>query len=209
MFNAFKMATGLSVLLSLTLASSEAANFYQPNGEQGTVGGCSEEFTENLAYDDPSPKIPEAMTEHSKTMCKMVIEIVPGKVYLAWGYALASPTMIVGDDGLIIIDPPDSVEATQIAYDDMREVANTDLPVKAIVYSHSHPDHFPGVRVFTNDEDVASVKVPPKNKGPRPALTRPSGPTGVMGSPAMNADRTPRIGPSTLFCSTMLSMKSS
>jgi alkyl sulfatase BDS1-like metallo-beta-lactamase superfamily hydrolase len=151
--------TALGLTLLLTLLNAEAANFYQPDGKQGTVGGCSDEFTENLAYDDPSPKIPERMTAHSKTMCKMVIEIVPGKVYLAWGYALASPTMIVGDDGLIIIDPPDSFEATQIAYDDMREVANTDLPVKAVVYSHSHPDHFPGVRVLTNDEDVASGKV--------------------------------------------------
>jgi alkyl sulfatase BDS1-like metallo-beta-lactamase superfamily hydrolase len=87
-------------------------------------------------------------------MCKMVIEIVPDKVYLAWGYALASPTMIVGDDGLIIIDPPDSMEATQIAYDDMREVAGTDLPVKAVVYSHSHPDHFPGIRVFADEKSV-------------------------------------------------------
>lgn len=41
-------------------------------------------------------------------MCKMIIEIVPDKIYLTWGYALASPTMVVSDDGLIIIDPPDS-----------------------------------------------------------------------------------------------------
>ena len=41
------------------------------------------------------------------------------KVYLAWGYALASPTLIVGDDGLIAIDPPDSMEATKKAWDDL------------------------------------------------------------------------------------------
>ena len=98
----------------------------------------------------------EGFVKRLDSPLRVVIEIVPGKVYLAWGYALASPTMVVGDDGLIIIDPPDSVEATQIAYDDMRAVADTDLPVKAVVYSHSHPDHFPGVRVFANDEDVAS-----------------------------------------------------
>ena len=154
-----KTRVTLAALGLLTFTMAEAVNFYQPSGERGTVGGCSDEFTENLAYDRPAATIPESLTEHSKTMCKMVIEIVPNRVYLAWGYALASPTMVVGDDGLIIIDPPDSLEATKIAYDDMLAVAKTDLPVKAVVYTHSHPDHFPGVRLFTNDEDVASGKV--------------------------------------------------
>ena len=145
--------------LWLPATSANAFNLFKPDGEKGTVGGCGAGFTENLAYEEPSPLIPPALTAHSKTMCKMIIEIVPKKVFLAWGYALASPTLIVGDDGLIVIDPPDSLEATKIAWADLRAAAKTDKPVVAVVYSHSHPDHFPGVRAIVDQKDVDSGKV--------------------------------------------------
>ena len=134
-------------------------NFLERDGSTGTIGGCDETFTENLAYDKPAATIPKGMTEHSKTMCKMVIEIVPDKVYLAWGYALANLTMVVGDDGLIMIDPPDSMEATEIAYRDLLAAAKTDKPVVAVIYTHSHPDHFPGVRTLVSEQDVTDGKV--------------------------------------------------
>jgi alkyl sulfatase BDS1-like metallo-beta-lactamase superfamily hydrolase len=153
------MMLSLSLLLAVATTPAQAVNVYRPGDEKGTVGGCSTEFTENLAYDDPAPTIPASLTAHSKTMCKMIIEIVPDRVYLAWGYALASPTLVVGDDGLIVIDPPDSFEATQIAWDDLLAVAKTDKPVTAVVYTHSHPDHFPGVRVLVDEEDVDSGDV--------------------------------------------------
>lgn len=147
-------------MVSLVFASSASAyNFLERDGSTGTVGGCSDKFTENLAYDKPAATIPAELTEHSKTMCKMIIEIVPEKVYLAWGYALANLTLVVGDDGVILIDPPDSIEATQIAYKDLRAAAKTDKPVTAVIYTHSHPDHFPGVKAVTNEEDVAAGKV--------------------------------------------------
>jgi alkyl sulfatase BDS1-like metallo-beta-lactamase superfamily hydrolase len=149
-----------ALVLGIPSTTVHALNLYQPVGEKGTVGGCGAGgFTENLAYDEPAPTVPAALTAHSKTMCKMVIEIVPGKVYLAWGYALASPTLIVGDDGLIVIDPPDSIEATEIAWDDLLAASGATAPVKAVVYTHSHPDHFPGVRAIVDEKDVKAGEV--------------------------------------------------
>jgi alkyl sulfatase BDS1-like metallo-beta-lactamase superfamily hydrolase len=150
------------VLIAFLLPASfaNALNLYKPGDTKGTVGGCGAGgFSENLAYDKPSKTIPASLTKHSKTMCKMVIEIVPDRVYLAWGYALASPTLIIGDDGLIAIDPPDSMEATKLAWDDLLEAAKTDLPVKAVIYTHSHPDHFPGIRYLVDEKDVDAGKV--------------------------------------------------
>ncbi len=147
------------VIGSLVGGPAFGLNFLERDGSTGTIGGCDETFTENMAYDKPAATIPAGMTEHSKTMCKMVIEIVPEKVFLAWGYALANLTMVVGDDGLIMIDPPDSMEATEIAYRDLRAAAKTDKPVVAVVYTHSHPDHFPGVRAMVNEQDVIDGKV--------------------------------------------------
>ncbi len=145
MFNV-RIFTVLLLLLGLIASPANALNLLKRDGSTGTIGGCSAEFTENLAYDKPADTIPPVLTAHSKTMCKMIIEIVPEKMYLAWGYALANLTLVVGDDGVILIDPPDSVEATEIAYKDLRAAAKTDKPVTAVIYTHSHPDHFPGVR---------------------------------------------------------------
>jgi alkyl sulfatase BDS1-like metallo-beta-lactamase superfamily hydrolase len=77
--------------------------------------------------------------------------------YLAYGYALTSPMMMVGDDGIIIIDPPESLEAGLETLEAFRQV--TDKPVRAIVYTHNHFDHVAAVKAFTTEEEVASGKV--------------------------------------------------
>lgn len=154
-----RFLTVLILFFGLAISPAHALNLLKRDGSKGTIGGCSAEFTENLAYDKPAETIPAALTAHSKTMCKMIIEIVPDKMYLAWGYALANLTLVIGDDGVILIDPPDSVEATEIAYKDLRAAAKTDKPVKAVIYTHSHPDHFPGIRAVVDEKDVAAGKV--------------------------------------------------
>ena len=132
---------------------------YQPAGQTGTVGGCVEGFTENLADSTPAATVPDSLSAHSRTMCKMVIEIVPDRIYQAWGYALANKTLVVGDDGLIIVEALDSVEATEEALADLLAVAGTDLPIKAVIYTHSHPDHFPGVKGMISQEDADAGRV--------------------------------------------------
>jgi len=82
---------------------------------------------------------------------------VADSVYLAYGYALTSPTMIVGDDGVIIVDPSEDVTTSKVAWAELRKFS--DKPVKAIIYSHWHVDHWAGVRAFTTPEAVASGEV--------------------------------------------------
>lgn len=65
--------------------------------------------------------------------------------------------MMVGDDGIIIIDPPESVEIGTEILAAFRRV--TDKPVKAIIYTHKHIDHVAGVKAFTTEEEVAAGKV--------------------------------------------------
>jgi alkyl sulfatase BDS1-like metallo-beta-lactamase superfamily hydrolase len=55
------------------------------------------------------------------------------------------------------IDPPESLEVGQEMMEAFRTV--TDLPVKAIVYTHNHFDHVAAVKAFTTEEDVAAGKV--------------------------------------------------
>jgi alkyl sulfatase BDS1-like metallo-beta-lactamase superfamily hydrolase len=114
---------------------------------------------ENLAWAKETPTAPKGLTDHSLGMTKKVIEIIPGRVYLAVGYQLGYTTLVVGGDGLIFIDPADSVEGATEAVGDLLACADTSLPIKAVIYTHSHPDHFQGVKALVGQEDVDAGRV--------------------------------------------------
>ena len=107
---------------------------------------------DNLAYTEFASTVPEAMSRHSRTMNPGVFEIVGKNVYQIYGYALSAMTVAVGDDGVILIDPPEDVEKGLRMREELEKI--TDKPVKAIVYSHWHTDHYAGVKAFTTQEQV-------------------------------------------------------
>ncbi|MFA0119407.1 alkyl sulfatase dimerization domain-containing protein [Vibrio breoganii] len=111
---------------------------------------------DTLAYTKESDYVHPILTKHGRKMDQAVIQ-VDHNVYLAYGFGLDTPVMIEGDDGIIIVDPGESVQMAQAAKEQFRKI--TDKPVKAIVYSHNHIDHLSGVRAWTNDEEVASGEV--------------------------------------------------
>jgi alkyl sulfatase BDS1-like metallo-beta-lactamase superfamily hydrolase len=85
-------------------------------------------------------------------------EVVPGKIYQVRGYDLANISFIKSDTGWIIFDPLTAKETARAAL----EFINLKLgkrPVVAVVYSHSHGDHFGGVRGVVDEADVISGKV--------------------------------------------------
>jgi alkyl sulfatase BDS1-like metallo-beta-lactamase superfamily hydrolase len=110
----------------------------------------------NLAHDKPDPKIPARLTEHSKKMVQRVYKVADN-VYCAVGYGLANSTMIVGRDGVIVIDTLESVDAAKTAMAEFRKI--TDKPVKAVIYTHNHSDHINGVKAFVNEDDVKAGRV--------------------------------------------------
>jgi alkyl sulfatase BDS1-like metallo-beta-lactamase superfamily hydrolase len=86
-------------------------------------------------------------------------EVVPGRIYQVRGFDLANMTLIKGDTGWILFDVLTSKETAAAAL----ALANEKLgqrPVVAVVYSHSHGDHFGGVRGVVDEADVRSGKVP-------------------------------------------------
>ena len=107
----------------------------------------------NLAYTEEDPKIDPHMTRRARTMEQALLKIGE-RTYLAYGWDITSPMMVVGDDGIIIVDVTMAVEAAEEVMEAFRRV--TDKPVKAIVYTHNHIDHVAGVKGFTTEEDVAS-----------------------------------------------------
>ena len=83
---------------------------------------------------------------------------VTDRIYQIRGFDLANMTLIEGDTGWIIVDPLTATETVRAAM----EVVDKHFgkrPVKAILSTHSHVDHFGGIRALANEEDLASGKI--------------------------------------------------
>ena len=77
---------------------------------------------------------------------------VSENVYTAVGYAVSAVSMIVGDDGVLIVDAGIDVASSHQIREDFREI--TPKPVKAVVITHGHPDHLGGLAAFMDSADV-------------------------------------------------------
>ena len=84
-------------------------------------------------------------------------EVVEG-IYQVRGLDLSNISFIEGDTGVIVIDPLISTETAAAALG-MYRAHRGDRPVVAVIYTHSHADHFGGVLGVTNQADVDAGKV--------------------------------------------------
>jgi len=84
-------------------------------------------------------------------------EVIPG-IYQVRGFDLAQITFVKGKTGWIVFDPLTALETSRAAKELLDEHLEV-LPVVAVIYSHSHGDHFGGVRGLVSLEDVAAGKV--------------------------------------------------
>ncbi|WP_375268568.1 alkyl/aryl-sulfatase [Phenylobacterium sp.] len=81
-----------------------------------------------------------------------LFEVTKG-VYQVRGFDLSNITFIEGERGYIVIDPLISAEPAAAALALMRRHRG-DKPVSAVIYTHSHVDHYGGVRGVLSDADI-------------------------------------------------------
>ncbi len=86
-----------------------------------------------------------------------LFEVMDG-IYQVRGYDMSNITFIKGETGWIIYDPLMTVECAQAAFELVKENLG-DYPVKAIMYSHSHVDHFGGVLGIVSEQQVADEEI--------------------------------------------------
>ena len=86
-------------------------------------------------------------------------EVVPG-IYQVRGLDISNITFVEGDTGIIVIDPLISTEVAAAALALYRTHRGGDRRVVAVIYTHSHVDHFGGVLGVTSEADVDSGAVP-------------------------------------------------
>lgn len=111
-------------------------------------------FVTGLAPETVNPSLWRHMT-HLKH--HGLYQVAPN-VWQVRGFDVSNMTVIRGETGWIVIDPLTSVEAAKAAL----ELVNATLgprPVTAVIYSHSHGDHFGGVRGVTDEDAVKAGKV--------------------------------------------------
>lgn len=83
---------------------------------------------------------------------------VTDRIYQVRGYDLANITFVQGDTGWIVFDPLTVPETAKAALDFVNKELG-ERPVKAVVYSHAHADHFGGVKGIVTQEQADSGEV--------------------------------------------------
>jgi linear primary-alkylsulfatase len=87
-----------------------------------------------------------------------LFEVVPG-IYQVRGYDLSNVTFVEGRRGVIVIDPLISMECASAALELYRRHRG-EREVSAVIYSHTHVDHFGGVKGVVSEQMVAAGDVP-------------------------------------------------
>ncbi|WP_223839259.1 MBL fold metallo-hydrolase [Saccharopolyspora pogona] len=105
-----------------------------------------------LADDCPATVDPSLWRQSQLCAKQGLYEVVPG-IYQVRGLDLSNMTLVEGERGVIVIDPLVSVETAAAALALYRQHRG-ERPVTAVIYTHSHVDHFGGV------EGVVSGEVP-------------------------------------------------
>lgn len=86
-------------------------------------------------------------------------EVIPG-IYQVRGFDLSNITFVRGKTGWIVFDPLVSAEVVRAAWQLFQKHVGKNLPVSAVIYSHTHADHWGGVRGLVKEADVRSDKIP-------------------------------------------------
>lgn len=86
-----------------------------------------------------------------------LFEVTDG-IYQVRNQDLSNMTIVEGKSGLTIMDPLISAETAKVALD-LYYQHRPKKPVVAVIYTHSHVDHYGGVRGVVDEADVKSGKV--------------------------------------------------
>jgi alkyl sulfatase BDS1-like metallo-beta-lactamase superfamily hydrolase len=114
------------------------------------------------AYDflqGPAPaSVNPSLWRHAGLLAKSGLFQVTDRIWQVRGFDIANITFIKGDTGWVVIDTLTATETAKAAYGLITEKLGA-RPISAIVYTHSHSDHFGGARGLVEQADVDSGKV--------------------------------------------------
>jgi alkyl sulfatase BDS1-like metallo-beta-lactamase superfamily hydrolase len=112
-----------------------------------------------LSDEEAPPTVDPSLWRQSRlNMNHGLFEVVPG-VYQVRGFDIANMTLIEGDSGVIVVDTLTSIEGARAAVELYFEHRGR-RPVAAVIFTHTHTDHWGGARGVIDDAMLASGRVP-------------------------------------------------
>jgi linear primary-alkylsulfatase len=108
--------------------------------------------------DPPATVNPSLWREQKLNTAAGLFKVVDG-VYQIRGYDMANMTLVEGASGWIVIDTLFTEDVARAGLKLAMETLKSSKPVVAVIYTHSHVDHFGGVRGVVDEADVHSGKV--------------------------------------------------
>lgn len=125
----------------------------------GDVVWDLEPFKKFIRRDAPAPETvnPSLWRQAQLNMIYGLFKVTE-RIYQVRGFDLANITYIKGDRGWIVMDTLLTVESAKAAHALVKQHLG-DRPIVAVIYSHSHPDHYGGVRGLVDEADVRSGRV--------------------------------------------------
>ncbi|NUS73128.1 MAG: MBL fold metallo-hydrolase [Corynebacteriales bacterium] len=116
---------------------------------EGTVIWNADAF--NFLQGDCPDTVNPSLWRQSQLCAKQGLYEVTKGIYQVRGLDISNMTLVEGETGVIVIDPLISVECATAALD-LYRAHRGNRPVVAVIYTHSHGDHFGGVKGVTNGE---------------------------------------------------------
>jgi alkyl sulfatase BDS1-like metallo-beta-lactamase superfamily hydrolase len=102
--------------------------------------------------DSPDSVNPSLWRQAKLNSIHGLFEVVEG-IYQVRGYDLANMTLVAGETGWIVIDPMTTLETGRAALELVAEHLG-ERPISALIYTHSHIDHFGGARAVIPDPEL-------------------------------------------------------
>lgn len=108
--------------------------------------------------DAPDTVNPSLWRMAKLNMIHGLFEVADG-IWQVRGYDLSVMSIIRSKTGYIVIDPLISQEVSKAVWEGLVIPKLGDKPVVAVIYTHSHVDHYGGVRTFVTQADLEAGKV--------------------------------------------------
>src|SRR6202045_2419688 len=137
------------------LGTLENARITSP---QGRVVWSLEPYGFLSDADAPPTVNPSLWRQSRLNMNHGLFEVVPG-VYQIPGLDIANMTLIEGDTAVIVVDTRTSIEGARAAIE-LYFKHRGKRPVAAVIFTHTHTDHWGGACDVLDGETLASGRVP-------------------------------------------------
>ncbi|MBW9091908.1 MBL fold metallo-hydrolase [Rhizobium wenxiniae] len=125
----------------------------------GKIAWELESYKKFIDVDRPAPDTVNPSLWRNAQLCMQHgLFRVHDRVFQVRGFDLANVTFVQGDTGWIVFDVSSAFESAKAAYELVTQHLGQ-KPILAVVYSHSHGDHYGGVRALVDEADLASGKV--------------------------------------------------